>query len=331
MLCELMTTPEAGYTLDHYRLDATVARSGMSTLFRATDLRDGRQVAIKVPHAELEADPVLVERFKREQEIGQELDHPGVVKTYDGEERSRLYMVIEWVEGRLLRAILSQASQGQERGLPISRAVTLTLGICDALDYMHKHGVVHRDLKPENIMVDAQDRIKLIDFGIAMKEDARRLTFAGPSPMLGTPDYISPEQVKGQRGDQRSDIYSLGVMLYEMLAGQPPFSGPNPLAVMNERVMNDPKPARKLRPEISPQLQEILNRALERDPRHRYATANEMAWDLEHQEQVGVEEGDRRPTLRGRIFPGGRRMLLYAALALAPLALFALMMLLARH
>ena len=326
MLCELMTTPEAGYTLDHYRLDATVARSGMSTLFRATDLRDGRQVAIKVPHAELEADPVLVERFKREQEIGQELDHPGVVKTYDGEERSRLYMVIEWVEGRLLRAILSQASQGQERGLPISRAVTLTLGICDALDYMHKHGVVHRDLKPENIMVDAQDRIKLIDFGIAMKEDARRLTFAGPSPMLGTPDYISPEQVKGQRGDQRSDIYSLGVMLYEMLAGQPPFSGPNPLAVMN-----DPKPARKLRPEISPQLQEILNRALERDPRHRYATANEMAWDLEHQEQVGVEEGDRRPTLRGRIFPGGRRMLLYAALALAPLALFALMMLLARH
>ena len=111
---------------------------------------------------------------------------------------------------------------------------------------MHKHGVVHRDLKPENVMVDEWDRIKLIDFGIAMKEDARRLTFAGPSPMLGTPDYISPEQVKGQRGDQRSDIYALGAMLYEMLTGQPPFSGPNPLAVMNERVLADPKPARKL-------------------------------------------------------------------------------------
>jgi serine/threonine-protein kinase len=296
----------------------------MSTLFRATDLNDGRQVAIKVPHAEMEADPVLVERFKREQEIGQELDHPGVVKTYDGEERSRLYMVIEWVDGRLLRSILNQ-----ERKLPIERAVHFALEICDALDTMHKHGVVHRDLKPENIMVDEQDRIKLIDFGIAMKEDARRLTFVNMSATLGTPDYISPEQVKGQRGDQRSDIYALGIMLYEMLTGETPFSGPNPLAVMNERVLNDPKPARKLRPEISPELQEILNRALERDPRHRYATAAEMAWELEHQEQVGVEEDERRPALGRLRLPGARKMLLYAGLALVPVVLFGLMLLLA--
>ena len=206
MLCEPMITLEAGDTLDHYRLDKMVARSGMSTLYKATDLKDGKQVAIKIPHEELESDPVLLERFKREAEIGQELDHPGLVKTYDGEARSRNYMVIEWVDGRLLRSILNQ-----EQRLPIERAVKLTLAICDALDYMHKHGVVHRDLKPENIMVDEQDRIKLIDFGIAMKEDARRLTYAGPSPLLGTPDYISPEQVKGQRGDQRSDIYALGI------------------------------------------------------------------------------------------------------------------------
>ena len=124
-----MTTYEAGDTLDHYRLEATVAHSGMAMLYRATDVRDGRQVAIKVPHAEMEADPVLVERFRREQEIGQELDHPGVVKTFDSEERSRLYMVIEWVEGRLLRAILNE-----ERRLPIERAVKITLQICDALD-----------------------------------------------------------------------------------------------------------------------------------------------------------------------------------------------------
>jgi serine/threonine-protein kinase len=317
---------EPGQMLDHYRIDRTIARSGMSVLFQATDMNDGRQVAIKVPHPEMESDPVLFERFKREQEIGQTLDHPGVVKTYDGEERSRIYMVIEWLDGRLLRAILNE-----ERKLPIERAVQLTVSICDALDYMHKHGVVHRDLKPENIMVDAEDHIKLIDFGIAMKEDARRLTFTNMTATLGTPDYISPEQVKGQRGDQRSDIYALGVMLYEMLTGETPFSGPNPLAVMNERVLKDPTPARKLNPAISPELQEILYRALERDPRHRYATASEMAWDLEHQEQVGVEEGERRSALRGRNLPGGRKMLLYAGLTLVPVLLFALMLLLARR
>jgi serine/threonine protein kinase len=326
MQCTLMITLEAGDTLDHYRLERTVARTGMATLFKATDMRDGRPVAIKVPHAEMEADPVLLERFRREQEIGQELDHPGVVKTFDGEERSRLYMVIEWVDGRLLRAILNE-----ERKLPIERAVNFALQILDALDTMHKHGVVHRDLKPENIMVDAEDRIKLIDFGIALREDARRLTFVDMSPTLGTPDYISPEQVKGQRGDQRSDIYSLGVMLYEMLTGEPPYTGPNPLAVMNERLMHEPEPARKRRPEISPELNEVLNRALERDPRRRYQTASEMAWELEHQEQVGVDEDERRPVLRGVRLPGVRRMLLYAGLALVPILIFGLMVALARR
>ncbi len=332
----LMSTLEAGDPLDHYRLDATVARGGMSTLFRATDLRDGRQVAIKVPHKEMEADPVLVERFKREREIGQELDHPGIVKTYDGEARSRDYMVIEWVEGRLLREILNEQEQNgqglnEEGKLPIERAEKIALGICEALDYMHKHGVVHRDLKPENIKVDAEDRIKLIDFGIAMKEDARRLTYVNVTPMLGTPDYISPEQVKGQRGDQRSDIYALGVMLYEMLTGQVPFKGPNPLAVMNERVLHDPKPARKLRAEIPAELEEILNRAMERDPRRRYATANDMAWELENQEQVGVEDGVRRPALRGVRMWSGRKMLLYAGLVLTPILIFGLMVWLARR
>jgi serine/threonine protein kinase len=324
MQCIAMTILEAGDTLDHYRLDATVARSGMSTLYRATDLRSGRQVAIKVPHAEMEADPVLLERFEREQQIGQDLDHPGIVKTCNGEERSRLYMVIEWVDGRLLRSIMNE-----ERKLPVERAIRITLGICDALDYMHKRGVVHRDLKPENIMVGEGDSIKLIDFGIAMKEDARRLTFTGMSPALGTPDYISPEQVKGQRGDQRSDIYALGVMLYEMLTGTTPFSGPNPLAVMNERLLVDPKPARSLNSAISPQLEEILFRALERDPRHRYATAAEMAWELEHQEQVGVDDGARRVALHKRL--PTKKLLLYAGLALAPVVLFVLMLLMARR
>lgn len=322
-----MTTYQPGDTLDHYRIDATVAHSGMSVLYKATDLDGDRRVAIKVPLTEMEADPVLLERFKREQEIGQVLDHPGIVKTYNDEERSRLYMVIEWVEGRLLRTILNE-----EKKLPIERAVKIALGMCDALDYMHKHGIVHRDLKPENVMVGENDQIKLIDFGIAMKEDARRLTFVNLSNILGTPDYISPEQVKGGRGDQRSDIYALGIMLYEMLTGTVPFVGSNPLAVMNERLINAPIAPRGFNPEISPELQEVVYRALERDPRHRYATAHEMIWDLEHQEQVGVEERDIRPP-QGRQGRRGvnKKALLYAGLALVPLILFGLMLLLAKR
>jgi serine/threonine-protein kinase len=322
--------PDAGEILDHYRLDAVVARSGMGTLFRATDLRDGRTVAVKIPHAELEKDPILLERFEREEEIGQLLDHPGVVKTFDGEERSRLYMVLEWVDGRLLRTVLNE-----QRPLAVDRAVSIILLLCDALDAMHKRGIVHRDLKPENVMVTAGEQVKIIDFGIAMKEDARRITHVGTSPMLGTPDYISPEQVQGKRGDQRSDIYALGVMFYEMLTGRVPFSGPNPLAVMNDRLVIEPPSPRGLNPEISPELEEILYRALERDPRHRYANAHEMQWDIENQEQVGAEprgqagqRGGAKAPLRQRL---GKRTLLYACLVLVPVALFGLMLMLAKH
>ena len=322
-----MTTLEPGEILDHYRIDALIAHTQMSVLYKATDLHSGRQLAVKVPNPEMEADPVLLERFKREEEIGRQLDHPGVVKTFNDEVRSRLYMVIEWVDGRLLRTILNE-----EKKLPVDRATSITLAICDALDYMHKRGIIHRDLKPENVMVMDNDEIKLIDFGIAMKEDARRLTFVNVTSLLGTPDYISPEQVKGARGDQRSDIYAVGIMFYEMLTGRVPYVGPNPLAVMNERVLNDVKPPSELNPAISPALEEILYRALEREPRHRYATASEMMWDLEHQDQVGVEPRGSRPGGNaGKRSLVNKKLLLYAAMILVPVLLFVIMLVLARR
>jgi serine/threonine protein kinase len=321
-----MTSLHVGDLLDHYRIDAVAARSGMASIFRATDLHTGRAVAIKVPHPEMEADPVLYDRFQRESEIGARLEHPGVMKVFTEDGRSQVYMVMEWVEGRLLRTILSECGK-----LPPERAVRITLAICDALAYIHTHGVVHRDLKPENIMVDPEDHVKLIDFGIAGTEGARRLTFAKLSQVMGTPDYISPEQVKGKRGDGRSDIYALGVMLYEMLTGKVPFRGPNPFAIMNDRLMNNPIPPRELNPEITPELQEIIYRALERDPRNRYSSAAEFAWDLEHQDQVGVSDRAELHDWKTRRSPVMRQILFYIMMALIPIVVFGLLLWVARH
>ncbi len=321
-----MTPLHPGDQLDHYRIEGVAARSGMASIFRGTDLRTGRPVAIKIPHPEMESDPVFFERFHREEEIGKAMDHPGVMKVIAEDGRSQVYMVMEWVEGRLLRQVLNE--QGK---LPPERAVGIALRILEALEYLHSHGVVHRDLKPENIMLDSEDRIKLIDFGIAAKTGARRLTFAKLSQTLGTPDYISPEQVKGKRGDARSDLYAVGVVLYEMLTGKVPFTGPNAFVIMNDRLLNNPVPPREIDPAISPQLQEIIYRALERDPSKRYASAREFAWDLEHQDQVGVAE---RPELRNwkrRRTPWPRRILFYAMLALIPVIIFALLLYVARH
>jgi len=320
------TAIQAGDQLDHYRLESVVALSGMATVFRATDLDTGVQVAIKVPHPEIESDPTMFDRFRREEEIGTRMQHSGVMKVLPNPDRSQVYMVMEWLDGRLLRSIMNE-----EKPLSVDRAIRITVGICEALEYIHANGVVHRDLKPENVMVDANDEIRLIDFGIAANAGARRLTFANFSQSMGTPDYISPEQVRGKRGDERSDIYSLGVMLYEMLTGQVPFSGPNPFAVMNDRLLNQPVPPSTLNAAITPQLQEILYRALEREPKNRYASAREFAHDLKHPETVGVGERAAEAAWETRHSPERKRVLFYGLLILLPLVVFGLLLFVARH
>jgi serine/threonine-protein kinase len=315
---------EVGSDLDSYRIDAPIAKSGMATIFRATDTRDGRPVALKIPHPDMEADPILFDRFKREAAIGERLNHPNVMRVFSDDRRSRIYMVMEWCDGRLLRDILNE---GQ---MPHERAIRIAIEVLKALDYIHSNGVVHRDLKPENIMVDEHDHIKLIDFGIAGDTASRRLTYANFTAMLGTPDYIAPEQVKGKRGDGRTDIYSMGVILYEMLTGKLPFTGPTPMAAMNDRLLNHPLPPRVADPSVSPEMQEILYRALERDPKNRYASAKEFIHDLEHPGQVGIEERDELLHWQKRKSQLSRKILYYSGLALIPVAILLIMVLISR-
>lgn len=321
-----MCSVQPGERLDQYDIEKVIACSGMATIFRGVDSRTGLKVALKIPHMEAESDVAFFERFLREEQIGQQLKHHGVVKVFHNDERSRLYMVMEWIEGKPLRTLMNE-----QRKLSAERAVQIAARICEALEYIHDHGVVHRDLKPENIIVDADDNIKLIDFGIAGNAGARRLTFGKFSNTMGTPDYISPEQVQGKRGDARSDLFALGVMLYEMLTGRAPFQGANPFAVMNDRLVNTPLPPCEIDPAISPHLQSILYHALERDPKNRYATAHDLAYDLEHQDEVGVnqyqgktESEHPRPLWRNAAFT-------YGPLALIPLILFTLLFYVSRH
>jgi len=272
--------------IDRYCLEDLVAAGGMASIYRATDTKTGTRVAIKIPHAQKLRDPFTLDRLRHEIEIGTKLDHPGLAKILPNSDAGHRYVVMEWIDGRLLRELMNQ-----EGPLPSERAIRIALEICDVVEYMHRSGVVHGDLKPENVMVNATGNVKVIDFGIAREMKRSFWKRSRPEEATGTPDYVSPEQIQGKRGDARGDIYSLGVMLFEMLTGEVPFSGLDPALAMNLRAMADPPLVGEINSDISPKLQAVVHRALARDRSKRFASACGLA---SHLSELLAEESEVR-------------------------------------
>jgi serine/threonine protein kinase len=321
-----------GQLLDgRFSITEVLSRSGMGTIFKAEDKQNAnRAVALKVPHLEYESDPNFYSRFQREERIGLELNHPFILKFIPVENKSRPYIVTEYLKGCTLEHLLKAM-----KPLPEKDALKLAGLICEALQHMHDHGVIHRDLKPQNVMICCDGTIRIMDFGIARDEVSRRITHIGNSSSMGTPDYMAPEQVKGKRADYRTDIYNLGALLYEMLTGQLPFQDENPWAALNARVTGDPIAPRKINPELSAQAEEIVLRALQREPADRYASAAAMKAELDTAEHVRVTGLADRLQAPGAWKPSlSQRPWALAAALLGPLAValvVLLVLLLRRH
>jgi serine/threonine-protein kinase len=264
-----------------YRLGAVIGHGGMAEVHRGRDVRLGRDVAIKLLRPELARDPSFQTRFRREAQAAASLNHPAIVAVYDtGEDHSdgtvTPYIVMEHVEGRTLREVL--AAEG--RLLP-QRAMEITAQICAALEQAHRAGIVHRDIKPGNVMLTPSGEVKVMDFGIARAVTGSSSTMTQTAAVIGTAHYLSPEQARGEHVDARSDIYSTGCMLYELVTGAPPFSGDTPVAVAYQHVREEPIPPSRVEPEVPAAVDAIVLKAMAKNPANRYQTAAQMRADLE--------------------------------------------------
>jgi serine/threonine-protein kinase len=288
----------SGDRLDDFLITEVMARTEMATVFKARTERAGATVCIKVPHPACEMDVVLHQRFIREQRIARRVRHPNIVSPVDGGEQSRPYIVMEYLDGVSLRTVLAER-------LPPERAVALAGQIAEALTYLHAQGVVHRDIKPENVIVLPGDRVKVFDFGISLDREARRLTWTRLSHSVGTPDYMAPEQIGGKRGDVRSDVYSVGLVLYEMLTGELPYSGETPESVLRQKANEEPRPPTFHVPDLDPALSAVVCRAIALRPRDRFATVEALLAALRDPNSVSAraldEQAARPPARRSPI------------------------------
>ncbi|HUR51213.1 MAG TPA: Stk1 family PASTA domain-containing Ser/Thr kinase [Mycobacteriales bacterium] len=260
-----------------YALGEVIGRGGMAEVWRGTDTRLDRDVAVKVLRADLARDPAFQARFRREAQSAASLDAPNVVAVYDTgvDEHGVPWIVMEHVEGRTLRQIL-----GAEGRLLPQRALEVAVDVCSALEVAHRAGIVHRDIKPGNVMLTSQGEVKVMDFGIARAASVGDSTMTGTESVIGTAAYLSPEQARGEHVDARSDLYSTGCLLYELLTGSPPFVGDSPVAVAYQHVREAPVPPSRYVEGLAPDIDTIVLTAMAKSPTHRYADADAMREDL---------------------------------------------------
>src|SRR6266705_518518 len=264
-----------------YELDGVVGRGRMAEVYRARDLRLDRIVAVKTLRDDLARDQTFQARFRREAQSAASLNHPSIVAVYDtGEDMVGPtpvpYIVMEYVDGRTLRDLLRE-----DRRLMPERAMEISDGVLRALDYSHRNGIIHRDIKPGNVMLTRAGQVKVMDFGIARAVSDAQATMTQTAQVIGTAQYLSPEQARGERVDARSDLYSTGCLLYELLTGRPPFLGDSPVAIAYQHVRENPVPPSQLDPDIPAWADSIVLRAMAKDPRDRYQSAAEMQADIQ--------------------------------------------------
>jgi serine/threonine-protein kinase len=266
-----------------YKILNSLGQGGFGAVFLAEDVQSNGKVVIKVPHLEQLGDPAVFERFRREVAIGKLLNHSDVPMALAISEGDPPYLVLKYVEGEQLAQVLSEKGR-----FPVDQAVKLVANLLDALQYCHDRGVYHRDIKPENLMLAPDGHLKILDFGIALMEGAPRVTWRGFSGLMGTPEYMAPEQIKGERGAAKSDIYAVGCLMYHLLSGSPPFTGDNPMTVMYQHMTKTPEPLTSIKG-LHPGIWAAVRRALRRRKEERYDSAEQMANDLRFPENADLK------------------------------------------